>query len=180
MKNVLRLLILPFCLFLSACDLLLYPVAGFYVSYVLEIPKETEMGDFLQYSFTIQNPYPGWVNSGIAEKYEPLKENPDNRFVIQLMGDNGEVAWEKSSSIFWMPDLPYHLVGETTFRISINDEETLTDLKAGKRKLRMSIIRLADIKLGPWLSTKIGEETLTPVIIPAEFPITSTQGRRKK
>lgn len=95
---------------------------------------------------------------------------------MQLIDDSGKIAWEESSSIFWMPDLPYSRIGKTTFRVSVNDNETLEDLKTGKRKLYMSIIRLADMKLGPWLSTRIGEEkTLTPVIVPAESAAPSEQ-----
>ncbi|MBQ8446048.1 MAG: hypothetical protein IJX22_06660 [Opitutales bacterium] len=139
----------------------------------MELPKEMQFGDALQYSFTVQNPIHGWIRFGIdqnkEEKIDPFRISPPDTFVFQKIDDDGNVIWTEQSGICWCPQFPYNRIGRTTIRIRINDKTIVDDIKAGKRRsMDMTIFRLPDIKLGPWMSTMIGEETLTPVIIPAE------------
>lgn len=170
--TMLKLLItIPACLLLSGCSLLFYPVTGFYIHYKMEFPKEIQFEDALQYSFTVQNPIRGWTDFYLSEnkeeKSDPFKRHPVDRFVFQKIDDDGNVIWTDPSPVFWTR-FPYNRIGRTTIRILINDKNIFSDLKSGKRKMGMAIYRLGDMKLGPWLSTCIGEETLTPVVIPAD------------
>lgn len=155
------------CLLTCGCSLLFYPVTGFYVVYKLEVPRETQIGDFLQYSFTTYNPIRGWIASSIKERFTPSACLPENRFAIQAVDCDGDLVWEKESPYFKVTGLPYNRIGKTTLRVGINDQETLNDLKTGKRSLWMAIIRLDIPQLSFPLSTEVGEETLTPTIIPA-------------
>ncbi len=167
------LIIIPACLLLSGCSLLFYPVTGFYVYYNLELPKEIQFGDALQYSFTVQNPIHRWMSFGIEQNKEetrdPFRLHPPDTFVFQKIDDDGNVIWTGQSMGCWCSEFPYNRIGRTTIRIRINDKTIIDDIKTGKRRrMGMAIYRLPDIALGPWMSTMIGEETLTPVIIPAE------------
>lgn len=182
MKNILKLLLVSvLCFFLCACDLLIYPVAGFYISYELEVPVETRCGDFLRYSFSVQNPYRGRVALGVTYKSsDSFESRPNDTFVVQRVGDDGKIEWEDSGSEIYYIKLPYNRIGTTTFQISINDEKILYDLKIGEREMGMAIIRLADIKLGPYFSTEIGKVRLIPEIVPMVSDSASDEKIRKE
>ena len=166
MRRLLQIVVLSVVLILtSACDFVAYPVAGFYVSYKLDIPKTLSPDDFLEYSFCVQNPFFDvrpmfWLEEHL--RGAKFSAGGNEYFVVQIVNDAGGVDWEHSFSYINWAEMKSCGIGKTTFRIKIKDDVLTERLRTGDLSIRLDLIRLQDVKLGHYFSTNIWESVLYP------------------
>lgn len=140
-------------------------------SYKLEISKETELGDTMEYTFWIQNPYPVSPQfSLIWSKNEPTDESrekwysEDLKITVMSLGQNGEICSSCSTNQINLLDVDLGF-GKNTFRVCIEKGSGQLDvLKNGKANIYLHLYRISDYKLAPAFSHEIYKSSLNSKI----------------
>ena len=152
--------------FLSGC---------LHCSYKLEIPQEAQLGDEIEYSLWVQNPYPlhpqfdlEWdekrEDSVIKKKW--LSEHEKVEFTVTVLDSKGSAKFTDTARCITVirdsKDLGF---GKNIFKLCLKGAPIRLELlKSGKVNIYLRLYRIPDSKLAPVFSHEIYRGVLKPKI----------------
>lgn len=149
--------------FLSGC---------LHCSYKLEIPQEAQLGDEIEYSLWVQNPYPlhpqfdlEWdENCEDSDVKKWHSERKEAEFTVTVLDSKGSAKSSDSDQCVDLVDTDLGF-GKNTFKFCLKGApHRLELLKSGKVNIYFYLYRISDYKLAPAFSHEIYRGVLNPKI----------------